>query len=158
FSWATRETAPRERIRARFDLLAEIMVAAFHALGVDARVGEVPGEYCPGEHTVNARGVTKLMGVGQRVISGAAHVGGVVVVDGAHRIRGVLAPVYEALDLAWNPATAGALADEAPGLTWGDARAAIEAQFARRFDLEVGALSAAVLTLAADVTPRFAVR
>jgi len=37
------------------------MAAAFRRLGVDARVGEVSGEYCPGAHSVNARGATKLI-------------------------------------------------------------------------------------------------
>ena len=32
--------------------------------------GEVAGEYCPGQHSVNARGERKLMGVGQRLIRG----------------------------------------------------------------------------------------
>ena len=37
------------------------------------------------------------MGVGQRLVRGAAHVGGVVVVDQGDRIRDVLLPVYDAL-------------------------------------------------------------
>ena len=45
------------------------------------------GEYCPGEFSVNARGAAKLAGIGQRVIVGGAHVGGVIVVRGAGRIR-----------------------------------------------------------------------
>lgn len=93
FSWAIPDPRAREGIRPRFDALAEIVVEAVRALGVDARIGEVPGEYCPGEHSVNARGRTKLMGVGQRIIDGAAHVGGVIVVTDADRIRDVLTPV-----------------------------------------------------------------
>src|SRR5207244_3727585 len=80
-----------------------------------ARGGEGPGEYCPGEHSVNARGQVKVMGVGQRLVATAAHVGGVIVVSGAERIRQVLVPVYEALGLTWDPSTVGALADEVPG-------------------------------------------
>ena len=63
--------------------VADLIAAALRGIGVDARVGEVPGEYCPGEYSVNARGARKLMGVGQRVIRGAAHVGGVIVVQDA---------------------------------------------------------------------------
>src|SRR5919198_935829 len=83
FSWAIPDTQPRLHIQQRFDELSAIVVAALEDLGVDARIGEVPGEYCPGEHSVNARGKTKLMGVGQRILLGAAHVGGVIVVGGS---------------------------------------------------------------------------
>src|SRR5207244_3654868 len=77
-------------IQSRFDEISRLMAEAFRSLGVDARVGDVPGEYCPGAHSVNARGGTKLMGVGQRIVSRAAHVGGVVVIGGAERVRAVL--------------------------------------------------------------------
>ena len=57
------------------------MRTALCSLGVDARIGEVAGEYCPGKYSVNARGATKIMGVGQRLARHAAHVGGVIVVN-----------------------------------------------------------------------------
>jgi lipoate-protein ligase A len=75
-------------------------------------VGEVAGEYCPGAYSVNARGASKIAGIGQRMIRGGAHVGGVVVASGSEEIRRVLVPVYEALGLEWDPATAGSVADE----------------------------------------------
>jgi octanoyl-[GcvH]:protein N-octanoyltransferase len=157
FSWAIPDPAAREGIRTRFELLAEIMVEAIRSLGIDARVGEVPGEYCAGEHSVNARGRTKLMGVGQRVVAGAAHVGGVVVVSGTDRVRDVLIPVYEALGLDWDPATVGSMEDEVPGLAWEMAEEAIVAAFDRRFVLEEGALPSGVLRLAEQLRTRHAV-
>ena len=75
------------------------IAAALCDLGVDARVGEVEGEYCPGEYSVNARGALKLMGVGQRIVRGAAHVGGVLVVGRSDRTRRVLEPVYRLKDV-----------------------------------------------------------
>jgi lipoate-protein ligase A len=99
-------------VGARFDEIAGAVAAALRGLGVDARVGAVSGEYCPGDHSVNARGETKLMGVGQRIVRGAAHVGGVIVLGGSARIRAVLAPVYAELGFAWDPATVGSLEDE----------------------------------------------
>ncbi|HEX5450859.1 MAG TPA: hypothetical protein VFW86_00590 [Candidatus Limnocylindrales bacterium] len=98
--------------RERFAAMAETMVAALSELSIDARIGEVSGEYCPGEFSVNARGESKLAGIGQRVLTGGAHVGGVVVVRGAGRIRTVLEPIYEALELDWRPATTGSIALE----------------------------------------------
>jgi octanoyl-[GcvH]:protein N-octanoyltransferase len=157
FSWAIPDPAARERIRPRFELLADIMVEAIRSLGIDARVGEVPGEYCPGEHSVNARGHTKLMGVGQRVVAGAAHVGGVIVVSGTDRVREVLLPVYAALGLDWEPATVGSLEDEVPGLTWERAEEAVVDAFDRRFDLIEEDLDEDVLRLAGELRARHAV-
>ncbi|MDQ3102419.1 MAG: hypothetical protein M3Q53_01095, partial [Actinomycetota bacterium] len=112
FSRATRESGAMAGTAARFAAMAETISAALAALGVDARVGEVPGEYCPGEYSISSRGAVKLAGIGQRVITGGAHVGGVIVVRGAGRIRDVLEPVYDALELDWNPATTGSVAAE----------------------------------------------
>jgi octanoyl-[GcvH]:protein N-octanoyltransferase len=116
FAWCVPDPEPRATIAARFDEIAAAVAAALHRFGVDARVGAVPGEYCPGDHSVNARGKVKLMGVGQRIVKGAAHVGGVIVLGGSARIRGVLAPVYEAMGFAWDPATVGSLEDELGGV------------------------------------------
>jgi lipoate-protein ligase A len=154
FSWAMGDPVPRKGIRARFEELAAIMAGAFQDLGIDARVGAVPGEYCPGEHSVNARGRTKLMGVGQRLVQRAVHVGGVVVVDDTLRVREVLVPVYQALGLDWDPATVGSLADEVPGLTWEQAERAIVARFALAYELEEDTLSDSVLALATSLEPR----
>src|SRR5688500_370804 len=49
----------------RFELFGSLFAEAFGELGVDARVGAVPGEYCPGAHSVNARGSVKLVGTAQ---------------------------------------------------------------------------------------------
>jgi octanoyl-[GcvH]:protein N-octanoyltransferase len=106
---------PAQRTNARFEEAAAIARDALLELGVDARVGEVPGEYCPGDFSVNAGGRRKLVGIGQRMIRGAAHVGFVIVVEDADLIRTVLEPVYRALGLEWKPETVGAVEDEAPG-------------------------------------------
>src|SRR5256885_14457761 len=65
-SWAVPDRRPSARTEARFRELADLLAAAIRGLGVDARVGEVPGEYCPGAWSVNARGATKLVGTGDR--------------------------------------------------------------------------------------------
>jgi octanoyl-[GcvH]:protein N-octanoyltransferase len=147
---AVPDPKPREGIHSRFEAVAELMARAFRRLGVDARVGEVPGEYCPGGWSVNAGGRTKLAGVGQRLIAGAAHMGGVVVVDEGERVREVLMPVYEALGLDWDPGTAGSLAAEAPGVGWDDAAAAILAEYG---ELEEAELDPETLDLARRLAP-----
>ena len=84
---AVPEPDPRPGIHDRFEAEASLIAEALQSLGVDARVGEVPGEYCPGRWSVNAGGTRKLAGIGQRVIHGGAHVGTVVVVEDAESIR-----------------------------------------------------------------------
>lgn len=138
FAWTLPAAEGRDGIHARFEELAELMAAALRRLGVDARIGEVPGEYCPGEHSVSARGERKLMGVGQRVIRGAAHVGGVVVVDGSARVREVLEPVYAAMDFAWSPGTTGSVADEIGPTPLDAVAAAIEAELRARHEVVTG--------------------
>ncbi len=133
FSWARRDDG--STIESRFFEIAEIMRDAFTDMGADARIGEVPGEYCPGAFSVNLSGSHKVMGVGQRLISGAAHVGGVVVVGGAGLVADVLDPVYRSLDLVWDRSTAGALSMQVAGLTVGEAREAILDRFAERYPL-----------------------
>lgn len=141
FSWAIPHPEPRAGITERFAVLAGIMAAAFTRLGIDARVGEVPGEYCPGAYSVNANGTHKVMGVGQRLVGGAAHVGGVVVVDDHQAVIDVLEPVYAALDVPWNPAATGSLAAWAPGISWDDAAEKILAEFGKRYELQEGAIA-----------------
>jgi len=109
----------------RFVSFAGRLAEALRSLGADARVGEVPGEYCPGRFTVNAAGRLKLAGVAQRVISGAALVSAAVVVGDGERVRDVLVAVYAALRIDWDPATAGALEDVVPGVTVSDVIAAL---------------------------------
>ena len=148
FSWTMADTVPREDVMARFDEAADIMMRSLLRLGIDARVGEVPGEYCPGQHSVNARGERKLMGVGQRLIRGAAHVGGVVVVSGGERIRDVLVPVYDALEVAWRPETVGSVEDELGGAEYEAVAQAILAEFGARYGLYAGEISGETLRAA----------
>ena len=145
---ATPDPHPARNTRARFEEVSAIVTEALRPLGVDARVGQVPGEYCPGAWSVNARGRVKLVGIGQRLIAGGAHVGVVIVVTDSALLRGALEPVYEALELDWDPATAGAVEDEAPGVTLGDVEDAILAELSKRTPVEPSTLDAETLSLA----------
>jgi octanoyl-[GcvH]:protein N-octanoyltransferase len=149
---ATPDPDPRSGVHRRFNDAADLIATALMGLGIDARVGEVVGEYCPGGYSVNARGRVKLAGIGQRVVAGGAHLGGVVVASDADRVREVLVPVYRALRLDWEPATAGSAANEA-GAGPEDVLAAIEAEYARRYELEEAALDEETLALARRLEP-----
>ena len=138
FAWTIPAAESRDGIHARFGQISEIVAAALRRLGVDARIGEVPGEYCPGEYSVNARGARKLMGVGQRVIRGAAHVGGVIVVRDSDRVSKALGPVYDAMQLEWDPETAGSVEDELGVATRDEVAAALLVELRSRIAIEAG--------------------
>jgi octanoyl-[GcvH]:protein N-octanoyltransferase len=151
---ATPAAHPARTTRERFEEVAATITAALRRLGVDARIGEVPGEYCPGGWSVNARGEVKLAGIGQRLIAGAAHVGCVIVVSGAARLRTALEPVYEALELDWDPKTAASIEDEVSGVGLAEVEDAILAEIAGGYELEPAQLDPATLELAEGLEAR----
>lgn len=146
---------PAERTNARFEEAAGLARDALADLGMDARIGEVPGEYCPGDFSVNARGESKLVGIGQRMIKGAAHVGYVIIVRDAALIRGVLDPVYDALGLEWNPGTVGAIEDELPGIDLSDVETALLNRLEATRELEPVPLDAATLRATEEAAERY---
>ncbi len=153
FSMAVPDESPRSGIRERFEMTAGVMARAFQALGIDARIGEVPGEYCPGSWSVNVGGRFKVMGVGQRLVRGAAHVGGVIVVDDGERIRDVLIPVYRALHIDWDPRTSGALADRAPGLDNAKVSKSVIKALGANFEIERGRIPDRIVAQARVLVP-----
>jgi octanoyl-[GcvH]:protein N-octanoyltransferase len=152
-SHAHRDPSPAGATQARFAAMAQLVCAALVELGVDARVGEVPGEYCPGAFSVNAGGRVKLAGIGQRLIKGGAHVGCVVVAAQSEALREVLVPVYSALEIDWDPATAGSVEDEAPGVTIDDLETAIASALQNRFELRETGLDEETVALAEQLEP-----
>jgi lipoate-protein ligase A len=149
FAWCTPEPEPRDGIRARFERISGLVVRALQGLGVDARVGAVPGEYCPGDYSVNVGGRRKLMGVGQRIVRGAAHVGGVIVVRDRALASRALAPVYRALGLDYDPRTTGCVEDTAPGASVEGVRDALLAEIAKEREVVRVPLADETLTGAA---------
>jgi octanoyl-[GcvH]:protein N-octanoyltransferase len=143
---------PPKRTYARFEEMADLIADALRGLGVDALVGEVPGEYCPGAYSVNARGQTKLAGIGQRMIRGGAHMGGVVVASGGSEVARVLVPVYRALELDWDPETSGSVADElGREVDVGELEEALITELAKRYELVDAELDEVTMGLAEQV-------
>jgi octanoyl-[GcvH]:protein N-octanoyltransferase len=137
-------------IEERFAGATALLVEALAALGLDARVGELPGEYCAGAWSVNARGV-KLAGTAQRSIRGASLVTAMLLVEHGARLRAALVDVYAALGIAWRPETAGAAEDVLPGLRATDAERTVIATLAARETLTAGTADAATLALAGEL-------
>jgi len=136
FAWCIPDAQPRDGIRRRFEQTAEWVARTLKGLGLDARVGAVPGEYCPGDYSVNVGGRRKLMGVGQRVVRGAVHVGGVIVVRDRARVSEVLEPVYRALGLDFDPETAGSVEEDGIPLDVDALREALLAEIAAGRELQ----------------------
>jgi octanoyl-[GcvH]:protein N-octanoyltransferase len=141
-------------LHERFRDGAALLAGALDDLGVDARVGEIPGEYCAGAYTVSASGRLKLVGVAQRAVRGAALLTAFVIVAGGARLRAVLVDVYEALELAWDPQTAGALDDVLPGASIGAVEDALVTARARDRELAVAAIDEPTLELARRLEAR----
>lgn len=122
--WA-RHPSPRDGVRARFALFGEAVAGALRSLGVDARVGPVPGEYCDGEFSVNEAGRTKLVGTGQRIVRSGYLVSAAVMVHSPEPARAALTAAYDALGLPFDPRTVGCVADSVPGITVPEVRDAL---------------------------------
>lgn len=105
----------RTDLDARYDAATADLRAALSDLGVRTAVGEPPDSFCPGTHSLQATktddgvGTRKLAGIAQRVGRGAALVAGVVVVDSAMEIADVLKPIYDALEVPFDPSTVGSI-------------------------------------------------
>ncbi|GAA0728276.1 lipoate-protein ligase A [Halorubrum trapanicum] len=127
----------RGSIDSRYEVAAETLRGALRDLGADVVRGEPPDAFCPGDHSLRVgggggeaggAGVTvggtgadgasastggKVAGLAQRVRADAALVAGVLVVSAADPgpIASVTDPVYDALDVPFDPESVGSVAD-----------------------------------------------
>jgi octanoyl-[GcvH]:protein N-octanoyltransferase len=113
----------------RFQRFAALHAEVLAGLGADARIGPVPGEYCPGDYSINAGGA-KIVGSAQRVTRDGWLFSTVIQVSGAARLREVLTPAYAELGYDFEPSTVGALEDTVPGVTTATVAAAVRAAYA----------------------------
>jgi octanoyl-[GcvH]:protein N-octanoyltransferase len=93
----------------RFETFSAGIVEALRGLGVPAGVGAVAGEYCPGGHSVNVGGRTKLAGTAQRVTLQGWLCSAVLVVRCRPALVRVLDDVHRALRRTWDPGSVGAV-------------------------------------------------
>jgi octanoyl-[GcvH]:protein N-octanoyltransferase len=77
----------------------------------------------------------------------------VVVVGGGERIRDLLVPVYDALGLDWDPATAGSVEDEIGEVGLAAVERAILSALGERHELSEEELDTTTLELAARLEP-----
>jgi octanoyl-[GcvH]:protein N-octanoyltransferase len=132
--------------KSRFGYFGKLFAETLQSVGVRAAVGEIPGEYCPGEYSVHGSGPAggppvKLVGTAQRVVSGGWLFSSVIVVENSAPIRKVLTDSYAALGLQWDPATAGAVNDLVPGVDVAAVEEALLAAYAGHATLGTAAFS-----------------
>jgi lipoate-protein ligase A len=151
------ERDPIAGLQDRFARSGEWLAAALAAVGVDARLGRIAGEFCPGDFTVSAGGRVKLVGTAQRVVRHASLLAASVAVTGGDALRAVLTDVYRALDLDWNPATAGAVEDDVPGASLDTVEVAIRSVYGGHWELVEGELDPDTLARAERLEPRHSV-
>jgi len=103
----------RSGLQDRYDAATADLLDALATLRVDAHEGEPSDSFCPGTHSVQTDDgdrARKLAGLAQRVHGDAAVVAGVLTVRDHEAVAAVLDPVYEALDVAFDPETVGSVA------------------------------------------------
>jgi len=137
-------------IRERFQGLGQLLADMLRSLGVDAQVGPVPGEYCPGEFSVNDGRGHKLVGTAQRLVRGGWLFSSMIIVTGARQVSDVLDPIYRALGLQFDPATVGAVEDAIPGITVDQVEAAVVQAYDALGELVLTEVPLAVERLADD--------
>ena len=149
-----RTTGIRHAGSATFAANAESHVEVLRALGdVDARVGEVDGEYCPGEYSINVGGTAKVVGSAQRVTATGSLFSTVVQVAVSDRVRDVIVEVSEALGYDLRQSSIAGLADYAPALTADEVAAAFAADYRSRLGMTGAELPAEAVALASTVVP-----
>lgn len=132
---------PIKGSQARFWFFGSLFAAALRSEGLETRVGPIPGEYCYGDHSVHAvdprqRDVRiKLIGTAQRQIATGWLFSSSIVVEGGAWVRRVLSEAYEAMNLEWDPLTAGAAEDLCPSATVSSIERAILTTYAQTWDL-----------------------
>jgi len=107
FALAEPTDTEREGIGERYDRVSGAVQDALATVGVDARTGEPADSFCPGAHSLQADG--KVAGIAQRVRQDVALTAGVVVTRDHSGIGDVLAPVYEALGVPFDPDSVGSV-------------------------------------------------
>jgi octanoyl-[GcvH]:protein N-octanoyltransferase len=120
-----REHNAKEGMHQRFQHYSSMHAEVLRGLGLDARVGELPGEYCPGTYSVNAGGRSKIVGSAQRITRDGWLFSSIIQVTGSERIREVLEMTYREMGYPLNSATIGAMEDFVPGVSVAEVREAM---------------------------------
>ncbi len=115
--------------RSIFEAFGAKFVELLTSLGVHAAMGAVPGEYCPGEFSINARGEVKIVGTSQRVTRGARLFSASIPYSISPFVAELFDRVNGLLDLEWDARRLGSVETELPAVTIGDLERALHETF-----------------------------
>jgi octanoyl-[GcvH]:protein N-octanoyltransferase len=109
---------PHAHTIKRYEIFSGAIAGGLKKLGIEARIGELPDEYCPGKYSINAAGKVKLVGIAQRMNRHCFQMGAIIAVDRSDKACLAIAEAYHAMGLAFDPATYGAISEFAPQVTY----------------------------------------
>lgn len=112
-----RQANPSAGLKGRFEHFAELHTTVLAGFGLDARIGQLAGEYCPGEFSVNAAGATKIVGSAQRITRDGWLFSTVIQVADSASIREALTRAYDEIGYELDPSTIGSMDDYVPGIS-----------------------------------------
>lgn len=133
-----REANPQAGLKKRFEHYAELHAGVLRGFGLDARIGELVGEYCPGEHSINAAGLSKIVGSAQRVTRDGWLFSSVIQVTDSASLREMLSKAYAEIGYELDPTTIGAMEDHLSGVT----AEAVAEELRRAYSATLGAAPA----------------
>jgi octanoyl-[GcvH]:protein N-octanoyltransferase len=116
---------PRHDVIERFRIFSSAIAEALRVFSIDARVGQVEGEYCPGDYSVNADGRIKLAGVAQRVVRKGYHLGAVISLETSEQAREAVSKAYRIYGFPFAPESFGSIADVAGRVPFAVLRASL---------------------------------
>ena len=108
---------PHQHTMKRYEFFSGMIADALAKLGIDARVGELPNEYCPGKFSIHADGRIKLVGIAQRMNRRCFQMGAIIAVERSDKACAAIADAYSAMDLAFDSKTYGAVTELLPSFS-----------------------------------------
>ena len=158
FAWTIPDDNPKANVCERFEEISLRIKDTFISMGIDAHIGEINGEYCPGRYSVNARRKSKIMGVGQRLAKYASHIGGVISITNSKLTQKILTKIYKDLDYEWIPTTAGSIEDEIGKITNSEIISILIEKFSEYYSFEETTLTKNVLEKAHNIENSYSIK
>lgn len=147
-----RTAKPIEGLKDRFERFARLHADVLSVFGLDVRIGELPGEYCPGEYSINVGGAAKVVGSAQRITRDGWLFSTIVQVTGSASIRGVLIAAYDEIGYELNSSTIGSIEDYRPDISTDAVEQALIDVYASGADVIQDSLSAEMLQEVASMS------
>jgi lipoate-protein ligase A len=158
YAWTIPDDNPKANVCERFEEISLRVKDTFSSMGIDAHIGEINGEYCPGKYSVNARRKSKIMGVGQRLAKYASHIGGVINITNSKLTQTILTKIYKDLDYEWIPTTVGSIEDEIGEITNNEIISKLIEKFSEHYSLEETTISKDIIEKAHKIENSYNVK